>query len=648
MSIGDPTAPLLRDLAADAGLTHLDPSRRLGATVVDGGVRFEVWAPDATSVSVHVHDAVGPDGNTDTDVTVFPLERVTAPTGAPDDGCWATVVPGRGAGTRYRFSVDGDAPLPDPASALQPDGVHGPSEVVDPADPTTFVWSDTAWRGVPMSGSVVYELHVGTFTPDGTLDAAITQLDRLVDLGVTTVELMPLNATPGSRNWGYDGVYPMAVHEAYGGPAALCRFVDAAHAHGLAVIADVVHNHLGPEGNYLGRFGPYFTDALRTPWGPAVNTTGPGSDGVRRYVLEHLWRWTTEYHLDGYRLDAVHAIVDTSAVHLLEQVAAVVHAAGAAQRRRTVVISETADNDPRFLRPVHLGGFAHDGVWNDDLHHSIRVAVTGDRRGYYADYAGDAAELADVLTHRWAFRGRYSIARGRMHGRPVDDRAPHHFVVCSQNHDQVGNRPAGDRPDRLVTPEDRRLMAQIVLLSPFTPLLFMGEEYGEQAPFPFFVDHGDRDVLEATRRGRRDEFPAADWGVEVPDPGHAATFSAAVLDPTVTDREPHRSMLAMYTELLRLRRDHPVVCDPATRRTVRVHDHTVVVHATAADGSRGLLAIHLGHEPVSVPAPEGAAVVFDGADPVWRGEAGTGRGSDTSGTVTVAPRTALLAVTPAR
>jgi maltooligosyltrehalose trehalohydrolase len=527
---------------------------RLGATVVDGGTRFVVWAPHAErSVEVVL------DGDR---VTLEPL-----PAADPgEQGYVAATVGGLGHGDRYAISIDGADALPDPASAWQPDGVHAPSAIVDTS---RFEWSDDGWRGHGLDHSVVYEMHVGAFTPDGTFDAAVDHLDRLAALGVTTLEVMPVAAFPGSRNWGYDGVLPYAVHDAYGGPEAMARFVDAAHARGLAVILDVVYNHLGPEGNYLARFGPYFTDAWSTPWGAAVNVADHGSDGVRRYFIEHATRWLREFHLDGYRFDAVHAIPDPTARPFWEQVNRACREVAAAERRRIVLIAETADNDPRHLHPAERNGFGFDAVWCDDVHHTLRVAATGERRGYYADYAGTATELADVLAHRWKFRGQYSVARGRRHGRPIDEMAPNRFVACSQNHDQVGNRPAGERPDHHVTAERRRWLAATVLLAPTTPMLFMGEEYGERRPFPFFVDHTDPQLLRATNEGRRAEFVHADWSGEVPRPGAPATFRSAVLDPAVIERDERSAQLqAMYAELLRLRREHPAVADPRAQQRV--------------------------------------------------------------------------------
>jgi maltooligosyltrehalose trehalohydrolase len=595
----------------------------LGAHVVDGATRFVVWAPYAErSVEVVLGGRR------------IALARSTSVAGDPPDGTWSATVDGVGHGDRYAYSLDGGDPLPDPASAWQPDGVHAASAVVDPA---RFVWTDDGWRGRELARTVLYELHVGAFTSDGTFDAAVHQLPRLSELGVTTVELMPVNAFPGERNWGYDGVFPFAVQHAYGGPEGLARFVDAAHALGIAVILDVVYNHLGPEGNYLGHYGPYFTDEYRTPWGDALNVAGPGSDGVRRFCRENAERWIRDFHLDGFRFDAVHAIVDPTANPFWAEICAAARAAGG--RRELVLVAETADNDPRHLEPPERNGFGFDAVWCDDVHHSLRVAATGERTGYYADYDGSARELADTIAHRWKFRGGYSVARGRRHGRPVDHLAPHRFVVCSQNHDQVGNRPGGERLDHHVDDERRRALAATILLLPATPMLFMGEEYGELRTFPFFVDHTDPALLRATREGRRQEFAAADWSGDVPDPGAVETFRAATLDPGVVDRDERSSrLLAMYTELLRLRRDEAAVADPTATQRVELIDGTVRIERRLGE-SCSVVAIRLDERPGTVPAEGRLAFASDAA--VWGGAGAT---ELAAGELTVAGWAAALVV----
>jgi maltooligosyltrehalose trehalohydrolase len=574
--------------------------RRLGATPVAGGTRFEVWAPWAGTVAVEL------DGRS------VPL--------APDQvaGTWVGAADGVGHGDPYRIRLDGGTPLADPASGWQPDGVFGPSAVVDA---TRFVWTDGGWAGIDLDDTVLYELHVGTFTPSGTLDAAIGELDRLARLGISHVELMPLNQFAGDRNWGYDGVFWSAVQHTYGGPEALARFVDAAHAAGIGVVIDVVYNHVGPLGNVLHEFGPYFIDDVHTPWGPAVNVAGAGSDHVRRTVVESACRWIEDFHVDGLRVDAVHAIHDPTARPFPEELAMAVHAAGAAAGRAVLVIAESSDNDPRVVRPPSVGGDGYDAVWDDDLHHALRVALTGERHGYYADYGG-AGDLAHVLAHRWLFDGRWSAYRGRTHGRPADDVAPARFVAFANNHDHVGNTPAGARPP--FDDRQRLVAASTVLLSPFTPMLFMGEEYAEPAPFPFFVGHDEAELLEATRQGRRREF-RDEWTEEVADPGDPATFERAVLTPSLAAGEPHRTVLAAYTELIRLRRRHAILRGEADQR-VTLHGDTIVVERRRAD-RRSVLVLALGPGPAAVPVDTaGVDVAFDSAAPAWRGDGSTAVG----------------------
>jgi maltooligosyltrehalose trehalohydrolase len=583
-------------------MTSADPGPPplLGATVRDGRTTFVVWAPGAERVALELGDGGS-----------HPMERA-------DDGTWTADLAGIGHGERYAYSVDGGPARPDPASGWQPDGVHAPSAVVDPAG---FAWTDDEWRGRTLPGTVLYELHVGTFTPGGTLDDAIAELPRLAALGITTIELMPLNEFAGERNWGYDGVLPFAVHHAYGGPEALARFVDAAHGRGIAVVLDVVYNHLGPEGNYLPEFGPYFTDAYHTPWGAAINVADAGSDGVRRFFAENARRWIRDFHVDGFRFDAVHAIVDPTANPFWAEICDAARDEAAAARRKVVLIAESSDNDPRQLHGRDRDGIGFDAVWCDDVHHTLRVAVTGDRRGYYVDYDGSAAELADTVGHRWKFRGQFSAARGRRHGRPVDDVAPHRFVICDQNHDQVGNRPAGDRPDRLVRPEQRRFTAAAILLLPATPMLFQGEEYGEPAPFPFFVDHTDPAILRATNEGRRAEFAGADWSVEVPEPGARATFESAILDPGVVERDERAAwLLAMYTELLRLRRDVEPVASPDAHQRVSLEAGAVTIRRSIGD-TAATVVLNESDEPIELPV--GGELAFASDDGRWGGADGT-------------------------
>jgi maltooligosyltrehalose trehalohydrolase len=465
------------------------------------------------------------------------------------DGWWTGPVLEHGED--YAFRVDGAGPLPDPRSASQPAGVHGPSRVVDH---DRFAWTDAGWRPPAWETGLVYELHVGTFTPAGTFEAAVERLDHLVTLGVTHVELMPVAEFPGTRGWGYDGVDLYAPHHAYGGPDGLKRLVDACHRRGLAVLLDVVYNHLGPDGNHLGAFGPYFTDRYRTPWGAAVNLDGPHSDEVRRFFLDNARQWLVDYRLDGLRVDAVHAIVDTRALHFVEELTREVRAVEAATGRPKVLVAEDDRNDPRLVRPLEEGGYGLDAVWNEDFHHALHALLTGESDGYYRDF-GRVADLAKVLTEGLVYDGVPSLHRRRSHGRPAVGVPGRRFVACLQNHDQVGNRAVGERTSRLLHPSALLTGAALVLTAPFVPMLFAGEEWGASTPFLYFTDHGDPDLAAAVRRGRRAEFAAFGWDpAQVPDPQDPATLAASRLDWEETEREPHRSVLEWHRALIALRR----------------------------------------------------------------------------------------------
>jgi maltooligosyltrehalose trehalohydrolase len=577
---------------------------RLGATVVAGSTRFEVWVPDASSVEVGVERRG--------ERSVHPLTR--APGAVSEADTWSAVVEGVGHGDRYRFRIDGDEWLADPASRWQPDGVHGPSAVVDEA---VYRWTDDGWAGVALADAVIAEIHVGTFTPEGTFDAAIGQLERLRDVGITLVEVMPVSAFPGRRNWGYDGVFPFATQESYGGAEAFARFVDAAHGLGLGVLLDVVYNHFGPEGNVVGRYGPYFTDAYSTPWGAAVNVAEAGSDGVRRYFVENAVGWVRDLHLDGLRLDAVHAIVDPTASPFVAELTAAVRAEGERQGRTVLVTIESSANDPVIVRSREEHGWGCDAVWDDDVHHALRVALTGDDHEYYRAYRG-VADLATAWERRWVFSGEYSASFGRRHGAPADDIDHRHFVVFATNHDHVGNTPRGERMLAAEGPADprHRLGLAAILLSPFTPLLFMGEEYGETAPFPYFVDHVDPELIAAVREGRQREFSGADWTGTVADPADPETFRRAVLDPSLAEREPHRSRLAMTTELLRLRREVAVLTDPTADQRVSVAGDVMTVERRAG-GTTATLVFNFSADTVDGPAD--GEVLFDTADERWSG-----------------------------
>ena len=508
---------------------------RLGASrLADGSWQFLLWAPNARAVGLHLCDA-------DELVTMEPLAM----------GYCHAIVPTLGPSAQYLYQLDDNRRLPDPASRFQPQGVHGPSQIVEFDE---FEWTDQGWKGTALENSVFYELHAGTFTREGTFDAVIPHLEELVDLGITTIELMPIGQFPGSRNWGYDGVYLFAPQNSYGGPAALRRLVNAAHAHGLSVALDVVYNHLGPEGNYLNAFGPYFTDRYRTPWGQAINFDGQSSDEVRRFFIENAVYWLEDYHFDALRLDAVHGIFDFGARHFLAELKSAVAALSARLGLPLHLIAESDLNDSRLLRDAGHGGYALDGQWSDDFHHSVHVLLTSESSGYYSDFGG-IAPLAATLKNGWYYSGQYSRYRQRRHGNSPGGIAPSKFVVCTQNHDQVGNRAAGERLTALVDFESLKLAAGINLLSPFVPLLFMGEEYAETAPFQYFTSHGDPALVEAVRRGRREEFAAFGWKESVPDPQDEQTFVHSSLNHSLKEKHPHRTLVRFYHELIRIRRE---------------------------------------------------------------------------------------------
>jgi len=544
---------------------------------------FSVWAPAADGVEV---DVAG---------RSYPMSQGDRP------GWWRTQVTAAD-GTDYGYRLDGGEPLADPRSPRQPYGPAGASRTYDHR---SFVWTDARWHGEPVQGAVIYELHVGTFTAAGTLDAAIGRLDHLTELGVTVVELMPLAAFPGGHGWGYDGIDLWAVHEPYGGPDALKRFVDACHSRGLAVYLDVVYNHVGP-GNRLASFGPYFTDVYTTPWGPAVNLDQPGSDEVRSFIVGNALMWLRDYHLDGLRLDAVHAFQDHRALHILEELAAAADGLAAASRRSIVLVAESDMNNPRLITSRQAGGYGLAAQWNDDFHHSVHALVTGERQGYYGDF-GAIAGLAKVLTGAFFHDGTWSSFRERTHGRPVDTLSTpgYRFVVFDQDHDQVGNRATGDRlPATLAGHPHRdgllRIAAGLVLTAPFTPMLFMGEEWGADTPWQFFTDHTDPLFAEAVSTGRRSEFAAHGWdSAAVPDPQDKETFLRSKLDWAQPDREPYRSLLGWYRSLIALRRSRPELTDPRldqVRVTCDEEARWLVVH-------RGPLRIaaNLGDSDARVP-----------------------------------------------
>ncbi|GAC1591276.1 MAG: malto-oligosyltrehalose trehalohydrolase [Acidimicrobiales bacterium] len=543
-----------------------------------------VWAPGATTL-----DLVTEDG-------------AKHPLSATGGGWWHSgpLAPG----TRYRLSVDGGEAHPDPRSPWQPDGLDGPSATVDHG---AFAWTDGRWNGPrPLASSVFYELHVGTFDPEGTFDGVIAHLDHLRSLGVTHVELMPVNEFPGTRGWGYDGVLLYAPHHAYGGPEGLKRLVDAAHAVGLAVVLDVVYNHLGPSGNHLASFGPYFTDRYTTPWGDAVNLDGEGSDGVRRFFVDNALMWLRDYHVDALRLDAVHALLDASATHLLEQLGAEVSALSGHVGRAFQLIAESDLNDPRIVARREVGGYGMDAQWSDDFHHALHAVVTGETDGYYADF-GSLHHLATALTRAWVYAGEYSPHRGRVHGRLPVGIPGWRFLGYLQDHDQIGNRATGDRVAATVSTGRLLAGAAIVACAPFTPMLYMGEEWGTTSPFPYFVDHTDPDLADAVREGRRREFVAFGWDpMSIPDPQDPQTHRQAVLNWQEQYDEPHATVLAWHRALLELRHRRPELTDGRLDQADVVTDGASWLVLRRGGVSVG---INVGTEPKTLPIREGRVVL---------------------------------------
>ncbi|MGD9577147.1 MAG: malto-oligosyltrehalose trehalohydrolase [Syntrophorhabdus sp.] len=497
---------------------------------------FKVWAPYAPKLSVKIFS------RKTTQSITLKKER---------NGYFSGSAENVRNGDRYYYKFGDGRELPDPVSRFQPEGVHGPSQIIDPL---TFLWDDKNWKGVPLKDLIIYELHVGTFTRDGTFTSITPYLEYLRALGVTAIELMPVGQFPGSRNWGYDGVYPFAPQNTYGGPSGLKTLVNACHKTNISVILDVVYNHLGPEGNYLSQFGPYFTDRYKTPWGDAINYDGPYSDDVRHYFICNALFWVTEYHLDALRIDAIHGIYDFSARHILEEIGEAIHYEANAEGRNIYIIPESDLNDVRIINPKSAGGFGLDAQWNDDFHHALHALITGERDGYYHDF-GSLRHLSKALRKGFVYDGQYSRFRRRRHGNSSEGRPCQQFVVFSQNHDQVGNRMLGDRLSANVTGEQLKLAASVVLLSPFIPLLFMGEEYGETAPFLYFVHHSDNELIEAVRRGRRDEFAVFGWQEEPPDPQAEESFRVSKLSPENKSDIQTNILFNFYQSLIALRKE---------------------------------------------------------------------------------------------
>jgi maltooligosyltrehalose trehalohydrolase len=593
-----------------------------------------VFAPSAQAVEVRL---------------LSPAERVV-PLTRDVFGYHHAVVDGVRAGALFLYRMDGRIERPDPASRRQPHGVHGPSMVTDPG---AHAWGDREWRGIPLSSYILYELHVGTYTPEGTFDAVIPRLDSLVELGVTAVELMPVSQFPGKRNWGYDGVYPFAVQESYGEPEGLKRLVDACHRRGLAVVLDVVYNHLGPEGNYLSDYGPYFTDRYHTPWGSAINFDGPCSDEVRRFFLENALYWLREFHVDALRLDAIHGIMDFSASPFLSELAAAVSDLRKEGDRMAYLIPESDLNDARVVTPRDEGGFGLDAQWSDDFHHALHTLLTGERDGYYSDFGG-IGHMARAFSDGFVYSGQYSVYRRRRHGNTTRHLPAGRFVVFAQNHDQVGNRMRGDRLAGLVSFESLKLAAGVVLLSPFLPLLFMGEEYGEVAPFLYFVHHGDADLIEAVRKGRKEEFAAFGWKGEIPDPQDEETFLRSRPDPSLRTSGNHALLFELHRELIRIRKTDPVLSrtDREGMEVTPFEAETALVVVRRNGPARAATVFHFGDAPATLSLPGGPwRKVLDSSDARWGGPGGAdpGRPDPRTGSVLpVLPRSFILFSNPGK
>ena len=596
----------------------------VGAHVLDDGrCAFRVWAPRARNVDVLL---LGDPGRIE---SLAPAER----------GYFAAILDRVTPGQLYRYRLDGERELPDPAARAQPHGVHGPSAVV----PRDFDWSDAGWKGPPLRDYIIYELHVGTFTAAGTFDAVTEHLSYLREVGITAIELMPVAEFPGARNWGYDGVFPFAAHSSYGGPAALKRLVDASHRAGLAVVLDVVYNHFGPEGNCLTEYGFYFTGRYHTPWGAAINLDGPHSDEVRACFVQNALQWVDEFRIDALRLDAVHALFDMSARPFLAELAACVREAARVHARNIHLIAESDPGDPRLILPPERGGYDLDALWLDDFHHALHTSLTGERTGYYRDF-GRLEQLGDSFRNGSIYRGQYSEYRARRHGAATADARPDQYVVFIQNHDQVGNRLAGDRLAATLDPERLKLAAATVLLSPFVPLLFMGEEYGETAPFTYFVSHSDPQLIEAVRRGRRQEFEAFAWAGDPPDPLAEETFTSARIDPSRRCDGGHAMLLALHRRLIELRRALTVLTDYDRIETWT--DERVLTVLRHTDHAAALLVLNFSEDAASVPVNDPARpwrCLLDSAGAEWLGP-GAGTFDRHAALLMVPPCTAQLLV----
>lgn len=561
---------------------------------------FRVWAPEAKAVQVVAHD------------TRHAMEK-------DSDGYWTTSLADIDAGTRYTYSIDGKL-LPDPASMSQPDGVHGPSVVVD----RNFMWSDNAWEGIPLSEMVIYELHVGTFTHQSTFEGVIGKLPYLRDLGINAIEIMPVAQFPGSRNWGYDGVFPFAVQHSYGGADGLKRLVNAAHEHGIAIILDVVYNHQGPEGNYLGEYGPYFTEKYKTGWGQAINFDDAWSDGVRNFYWQNALMWLDEFHIDGLRMDAVHAIWDNGATHFVEELRTKVKSLQLSTGRNKVLIAEFDLNNPRYIDPIERGGFGLDGQWIDEYHHALHSVITGEVDGYYEDF-GEMSHLVKALTDSYVYTGQHSVHRKKRFGKLPRENPYSQFVVFAQNHDQVGNRFVGDRLSATLSFEELKLTAASYLLTPHVPMVFMGEEYGEKNPFQYFISHTDEKLINAVREGRKKEFSYFNWKGEVPDPQGEETFRKCMLSWNFDRNEEAGVLLRYYKWLIAFRKERKALQGRARHclRILPVSEKSVIVYELSHDNDRVIVALNFGKQQTAFTQSfrQKLTMIFDSSSKDWNGPA---------------------------
>lgn len=575
----------------------------VGAHFESNTCLFNVWAPFRGKVEAILKD-----------------RKASYPMSRNEFGYWSVEVSNVSPGLRYLFRLDGEKELPDPASRAQPDGVHQASMVVG----SEYPWTDHSWKGLSLGQMIIYELHVGTFTSSHDFDGVISKLPYLKKLGVNTVELLPVAQFPGERNWGYDGVFPFAVQHSYGGARGLKKLVDAAHTEGLAVILDVVYNHQGPEGNYMEEYGPYFTDKYKTGWGRAVNFDDAWCDGVRNFYWQNALMWLDEFHVDGLRLDAVHAIWDFSAHHFMEGLAEKVRDLEKRSGRKKLLIAEFDLNNPRYILSPEKGGYGLDGQWMDEFHHALHVLITGEIDGYYEDF-GRTEHLVRALQDSYVYTGQYSVHRKKFFGRKPERSTYDQFVVFAQNHDQIGNRMLGDRLSTVLSKEGLKLAAAVYLLSPHVPMLFMGEEYGERNPFQYFISHTDEKLVDLIRKGRKEEFSYFKWQGELPDPQSEETFNKCILSWNVDSSSESQQLFSFYQHLIQLRKTRPAL-QGKTRDSLSIlsSDESVISYERKYDGDHLVIAMNFakGVRALSIPNKPRLRKIFDSASSQWGGPVG--------------------------